>query len=482
MSEFVDDDPGLKKAASDAELAEQAEFNSTVEGCSLESANRTEAIKEDLAFIKEYVTPAAIMTLSKEYVNIVIIRTQYARVHFRVCYTADYPYELPTLELSSPTLPLPLLQNKEKECLENARPLLGKSLMRALYEPIYKFIHTNMFIPCWKEMKQISTLCEGKGKIGADEKEGVVMLKLSCCQYKHTVKLKVPFNYPEDGVKVEFLNSNFPEDMQYMFQSQVDEIVRRCAAGSTLEQALQVSNPIKFAESASKITTATPRLTSNTLLNLKHDVNVLKQISDLRVATTTGSKTKYVTQVNAEHREARRDLRKLARAESAADQEQHKAILELEQDEMKDLVKGKASETAQPSLFAAARFLVEDFACRLPLELCQACKKSVLTEQPDSEKVQDAAYNTSKARRARDNAKPMRTFCGHWLHFQCLNEWLTTPPFVRMCPVCARRIWHPDWPEDHKQLEKAWQANEARKREMCDVSDFMGMGEQFSAK
>eukprot|EP01032_Pedospumella_encystans_P028660 gene28660-32372_t len=76
----------------------------------------------------------------------------------------------------------------------------------------------------------------------------------------------------------------------------------------------------------------------------------------------------------------------------------------------------------------------------------------------------------------------MRTFCGHWLHFQCLNEWLTTPPFVRMCPVCARRIWHPDWPEDHKQLEKAWQANEARKREMCDVSDFMGMGEKFSAK
>jgi hypothetical protein len=35
--------------------------------------------------------------------------------------------------------------------------------------------------------------------------------------------------------------------------------------------------------------------------------------------------------------------------------------------------------------------------------------------------------------------------------------------------VCDRRIWHPDWPEDHKMLEKAWQNKEARMREMNDV-------------
>jgi len=478
MSEFSDEqcDKG-----DGSDVVNQSEL--LTEGCSAESINpRASAIKEDLAFIRECITPAAVITVSKEYVTLVIIRTQYSRVQFHVGYTEAYPFELPTLELSSPTLPIPLLQNKQKECLENARPLLGQSMMKALYEPIHKFIHTNMFIPCWKEMKQISTLCENKGKIGADEKEGVVLLKLNCCKYKHTVKLKVPYNYPEDGVKVEFSNSNFPEDIQYMFQSQVDEIVRRCAAGATVEQAMQVSNPIKFAEIASKSVTPTPRLTTNNLLSLKHDVGVLKQISDLRVATTSGSKAKYVTQVNAERREARRDLRKLAREESAADQEAQKAILEEEQNEMKDLIKGKASETAQPSLYAAAHFLVEDFACRLPLELCQACKKPVLPELPESEKPPDSAPSTSKTRAARANLKPMRTFCGHWLHFQCLNEWLTTPPFVRMCPVCARRIWHPDWPEDHKQLEKAWQANEARKREMCDVSDFMGMGEKFSAK
>lgn len=429
---------------------------------------RATAIREDHAFIKEYLTPAAVITLSKEFVTLVIIRTQYARVQLRVRYTENYPDELPTVELSSPTLPLPLLQNKEKECLDSARPLLGQSQIRAIYEPIYKFIHTNMFIPCWKEMKQLTTLCEGKGKLGADEKEGTVVMRLVCGEYKHVVKLKVPFNYPEEGVKIEFPTSNFPDDIRYMFLSQAEDIVRRCVAGCTLEQALQVSNPIKLADTA-RATSSAPRITTDNLKSLKHDVGVLKQISDLRVASTASSK-KYFVQVNAERREARRELRKLAQAESEADRQEHKAMLDQEQQEMKELLTGKASEIAQPSLYAAARFLVEDFACRLPLEPCQACKKPVLSPQPECEIVANTTNMTNKAKAARHSMRPMRTFCGHWLHHHCLNEWLSTPPFVRNCPVCARRIWHPDWPEDYKQLEKAWQANEARKREMNDVS------------
>jgi hypothetical protein len=343
-------------------------------------------------------------------------------------------------------------------------------MMRAIYEPIHRFIHTNMFIPCWKEMKQISTLCEGRGKVGADEKEGIIQIRLACGAYRHTAKLAVPANYPEEGVKIEFSASNFPTDIQYMFQSQVDDIVRRCVAGCTLEQALQVSNPIKLADTAAKTLAAAPKLTADSLRNLKHDVSVLKQISDLRVATTSGNSKMYKPHVTAERREARRDLRKLAKEESEQDQQAYKEMLEQEQCEMKELLKGKASEVAQPSLYAAARFIVEDFACRLPLEPCQACKKPVLAAEPESELAPTAGNSTAKAKNARIAMKPMRTFCGHWLHFTCLNEWLTTPPFVRSCPVCSRRIWHPDWPEDHKQLEKAWQSQEARKREMCDVS------------
>jgi hypothetical protein len=426
-------------------------------------------IVEDHSFVRNFLTPAAVQTLTNEYVTVVIMRTSYSRVQLRVHYLETYPSAVPIVELSSPTLPMALLRNKEKECIDKAQEALGKPQFKIIYEHIFGFIQTNLFIPCWKEMKQVATLCEGHGNLGADEKTGILQMRLSAGRYRQTIKLKVPPNYPEDGVHVEFASSNFPSDIQYMFQSQAEEIARRCEAGFSGEHALQSSNPIKMLSKAT-VNETKIKLTSGNLKNLKHDVNVLKQMSDLRVATARSSKNTYVTQGNAERREARKDLRRLAESELESDMAERDALLEEEQTHMKELMRCKVSETAQPSLFAVARFLVEDYACRLHIEPCQACRKPVLPEDPDSEAV----------RNSKSEKRAMRTFCGHWLHYECLNEWLTTPPFIRQCPACeGRRIWHPDWPEDHKQLEKAWQNKQARDREMADVSNFMGMGDQF---
>lgn len=142
---------------------------------------------------------------------------------------------------------------------------------------------------------------------------------------------------------------------------------------------------------------------------------------------------------------------------------------------MKTLLTSKVSDIIQPSLYVAIKFLIDDYACRLPLELCQSCKKPLFPnkQQEQQDHVNKNSNNINKNIKIKTNVinnKAMRTFCSHWLHYHCLNEWLTTPPFIRQCPTCNRRIWHPDWPEDHKQLEKAWQAKEAKKREVCDVS------------
>lgn len=425
------------------------------------SPSVNEAILEDHAFINEFLPSASIETLSDSIVTVIIMRTVYAKIQLRVQYPKAYPNEIPIIEMSSPTLPMPLLRNKEKECGDKAKEFLGKAQFQIIFEHIYKFIHGNMFIPCWKEMKQISALCEGKGQLGVDEKEGVLQMRLTCGKYKQGLKLKVPYNYPEEGVIIEFTSSNFPVDIQIMFQSQADEIVRRCVAGFSPEQALQVTNPVPLPPKASGESNA--KLTSGSLKSLKHDVNVLKQMSDLRAASVAHDSKKYFTQANAERREARKDLRKLAKAESEADKEEQKRLLEEEQNAMKELLKCKVSETAQLSLYPAARYLVDDYALKIPVEPCQACKKPILPINPDDEAVKNP----------KSDNRPMRTFCGHWLHWNCLNDWLTTPPFVRQCPICNRRIWHPDWPEDYKQLEKAWQSKEARKREMADVSNLL---------
>jgi hypothetical protein len=211
---------------------------------------------------------------------------------------------------------------------------------------------------------------------------------------------------------------------------------------------------------------------------LKRDVTVLKQISELRDVAAKSSKSTYDgVRVRAERKAARRDLKRLARAEVAHDEEELLKQVELEEQEMIDLLKTQMSDTATPSLLPVVKFVVEELVCRMPSEPCQSCLKPVLPTVPassvDLESLTDK--ESKKVKKGWLQKRPVRTFCGHWLHYDCLDEWLTTPPFIRQCPVCGKRIWHPDWPEDVKQVERAWQNEQARKREMADVADFLDL-------
>lgn len=49
-------------------------------------------------------------------------------------YLEKYPFEAPLVELSSPSLPTPLLRNKEKECVEKAKEHLGEPQVKHIYE------------------------------------------------------------------------------------------------------------------------------------------------------------------------------------------------------------------------------------------------------------------------------------------------------------------------------------------------------------
>lgn len=466
MASFAEEAAAAPVAEAPAEVTELAQ---AIEATTLEAAPveerptdpRSLAIDEDLSFVRTCIAPAAVVADNRDFITVVIIRTAYARVQLRVQFVDEYPNVPPIVEISSPTLPMPLLRNKEKECMDKAAEHRGKPQFTIIYDHLYKFIQSNMFIPCWKEMKQVATLVEGKGQIGVDEKEGLISIRVGAGNYRQNMRLKVPYTYPEEGVQIEFVASSYPYDIQNMFKSQAEEIVRRCEAGFSPEQAASVTNPANLPPAkGSQSSDRQAKITVSSLKSMKHDVNVLKQMSDLRAATQASDSKKYFKEVNAERREARKDLRRLAKAESEADQEEARRLLEEEQNEMKELLKCKVSETAQPSLFAAAKYLVEDFAVKMPAEPCQACQKPVLPADPDNEALKNG----------RSERRPLRAFCGHWLHWNCLNDWLTTPPFVRQCPACTRRIWHPDWPEDYKQLEKAWQNKEARKREISDVS------------
>lgn len=289
--------------------------------------------------------------------------------------------------------------------------------------------------------------------------------------------------------------------MSALYLAHANEIVRRCEAGFSPEKAASALSDLnesmrtaeisagssvrKAVEGGSKKDVKTRALDAEGIKALKRDVNVLKEISELRSATKADTKPfQYEKHATAERKVARQKLRRLARAEQEMDHEEEEMLKQLEQQEMLELVNSKCSEVAQPSLHPVCKYVLEEYVDRLPKEPCQKCQEAVLAarNESDGSLVDTSTESTSsssakevkEAKAKKSSRKPMRTFCGHWLHHQCLDTWLTTPPFIRDCPVCTRRIWHPAWPADHKQLEKAWQKAEAAKREQSEISDLMG--------
>jgi len=443
------------------------------------SVSDNDSINQDMVFIRDVLPEAAILTLTPEIISFALLRTAYTRVQVRVIYKDGYPNKTPIVELTSKVLPVPLLKNKEKECEALAGKHRGEPQLEHIFNFMYDFIQDNMFLPCWKEVKKVAAMCEGTDhKLGCDDKKGVLQLRLRNGLYRQSIDITVPPMYPEECVVVDFPAGNLPSSIMHVFKSHAEDIARRCMAGFTPEAALDALHDTDSAgrnqrTAAEKAAAAREKvvLTNSSLKSLQHDVKVLKKFADLREANTGKDKRNQFTLYSTlERKEFRKNLRRLAKSEKTADIEaEEKRLMQLEQEEMVTLMGKKPNGIAQPSLLAVATYLIQHYFDKLPQEPCQACKECVFPKDPKNADLCNP----------KSDMRPMRTYCGHWLHHKCLDMWLTTPPFIHKCPVCDRRIWHPDWPEDHKRLEKAYNAQQAKLREMSDVSDFLDMSDDF---
>lgn len=385
----------------------------------------------------------------------------------------DYPASQTLIECTSRTMPPLLIKHLTKLGTDEAQKQAGegKPHLVAVVTTLRDFIATNLFVACWKEVRQVNALVARiKGSIQGEPEEGVLRIQISAGKYRCRVRFQVMREYPHDGTLVEIEKHNFPPRITNLHLLQTREIVRRCVAGYSPTVALLASNPIKAPPRLNASKTPRVSLTNETMHNIKHDVAVLKKVADLRAVNASKDKRNqemmHSTQVR---KDARRELRTLAKAEAASDEVQEQKMADLEAKQALAMQQ-RPSENPMPSLLAAADFLVSTFAHKLPSEPCQACGKCILPDDPKDKQLMDPEHP----------ARPTRTFCGHWFHHNCLNEWLTNPPFIHQCPVCDRRIWHPDWPSDISVIERAWANKQAHKRELAEVKDFF-QGEDFSA-
>ncbi len=118
-----------------------------------------------------------------------------------------------------------------------------------------------------------------------------------------------------------------------------------------------------------------------------------------------------------------------------------------------------------PSLRPVADYLVMECTRRYPLEQCPVCEGKALPEDP-----------VQAARSEEDPKYAYRVYCGHMYHRNCLEVYMKTPPFAggKKCMACGKRISHEKWNVPPRLAEDRWAHQEARKREIAEVSDFLG--------
>lgn len=67
----------------------------------------------------------------------------------------------------------------------------------------------------------------------------------------------------------------------------------------------------------------------------------------------------------------------------------------------------------------------------------------------------------------------IKVYCGHFYHFRCVEAYLREPPFGKGCHTCGLGIEHHALTTDSKVLEARWAAQQAKKRELDEIVDFL---------
>ncbi|XP_048516619.1 uncharacterized protein LOC109535627 isoform X2 [Dendroctonus ponderosae] len=115
-----------------------------------------------------------------------------------------------------------------------------------------------------------------------------------------------------------------------------------------------------------------------------------------------------------------------------------------------------------PSMEKTLLFLI-DCVKRLPFEECPFCTEKCF---PSDAKLLERDPNSPN--------HIERVYCGHVFHQGCLLEFMKQPPFGnKKCAKCGAKLYHFKWSQSDKKAEARWAHEQARDRELQEVSDFL---------
>ena len=420
-----------------------------------------------------------IQAATKSFLTFSHERTPSAKVKATLTFPDDYPSH--SLLVNIMWVP-PGLQKKLQKMLDKvAAELAPQPQVETVVQRLVSFIDTNRFVSCWKEVRKVVELIQqdNESTIAMNEAKGLIQLRLVHGKYFYACSITVdplyPTTTPENWgtvCKLRMRETNFPPKIETLLTLQAKELVRRMQDGMSADRALLMSNPIQApaGEKESEQET-TISLSKETLKGLQNDVKTMARVRDLRQvdSETKQGDARVKAHSSKERKDARRTIGKLTKEELAKDEEwmkQEKARMETYN------IPDYADSPPQPSLLSLVMFL-ETKIQRLPDEKCPICKELTLPSDPNTLKaLYDPQSSDIKARKQAKRKRPIRCYCGCWYHYACLDKFMTEPPFGAACPTpnCGRRVYHPEWPADMKELERGWAMKQARQREIEDAA------------
>jgi hypothetical protein len=416
------------------------------------------SVLDEIVSVKKNLPDIEIQTETSHFCTVIYAKLPHRRIKLTLTFPETYPSRALIVDVAAERgIPPGLKKKIEKELGEVAAANEGGRYRQI--EPVLArlkfFVDTNKFVSCWKELRQVVDCIQKlrqtddykKSAISINDAKGLVHLKLWNGEYYYSCSLTINDAYPttisnHDWGKACFLvkgKTNLPSKIEHMLTTQAQELARRMQDGMSADDALLMSNPVKA-----------PR--------------GMEFCGAAKITATAAKETKGA---------------KGGRCKGHAENTPKCELPEWQAEEQSRMVgyhiASYDGSGPQPSLLALVTFLVNKIQ-RLPDMNCPICKAPSLPKDPKIlssfyEPVASVATDVEKrAHKVAQLNRPTRTYCGCWYHYKCLHTFLTQPPFGAACPVDERRVFHPDWPEDMQELERAWAMKQAKEREIEDAA------------
>ncbi|KAG8458905.1 hypothetical protein KFE25_004239 [Diacronema lutheri] len=368
------------------------------------------------------------------------------------------------VQLSSPTLPRPLLAKLEQACEREALAHSGKPQLVPVLRLLLAQLQTNRLLPAWDELREARELvCTPPPHADADafaaanwlrphEKLGRVALRAQQGAYWLNCELALPDGYPDVPPSFELLGTSFDDRLRDICIANAREIARRMHEGYSASAALAHQGPPARAGKAE----APADLSATGLQQLKHDREFLHAVAQVR---------------GHDERKARRIVEHAERKSM----EQHQAERAKQDAAVAASAATDGARQSLPSVLAIVRYVVQRTVRELPTQLCPVCAVTVLPADPHA--LRDALAQPAQRGASARHEPIERSHCGHWFHARCLEARLTVPPFRLACeaPGCGKDVHHPKWSERVDKLEKRWANEQAKRREIEELAGLMNM-------